>query len=188
MKNRILILLMAIGMIACGQKEMKVARNHQTVVSELDDQSPIYINRVDGKVVMNDHNRIGNTDWVLSVDRSLSVKEILPFLEQLMRKKYDPDGMHADHRMMYFVYSDTLHQKNAYVPFAYKKIQMLAENADSSVFYKIPASVSNQKDRLGNKTKAYSTQLTVEEFVGLLIENQTSNLSSEKSDVLYLYE
>ena len=51
---------------SCVKNEMKISRADQTIVSELIEQSPIYITKKDdGSMKVNENNRIGNTDWVL---------------------------------------------------------------------------------------------------------------------------
>src|SRR5690606_34187200 len=90
---------------------------------EMNDFSPAYISKNnEGKAELQKNSLIGNTHWVLSVERDLSLGEVAPFLQELTEKKFQKDGMHEDAKDIYFVYSDTLHQQNAYVKLPFKVV------------------------------------------------------------------
>src|SRR5690554_8099152 len=88
----------------------------------LHDALPIsYIDKdKDGNAVMNKNNLIGNTHWVLSVNRDISLAELSVFLKELTDKKHQKEGMHPDDKDIYFIYSDTLNQQNAFVKLPFR--------------------------------------------------------------------
>src|SRR5690606_17009040 len=124
MKVKLFLMLLGSSlMISCNQKEMKISRSDFSVQIEMTDFSPVYISKNDkGKVEINKNNLIGNTHWVISADRDLTLNEIAPFLQQLTEKKYNKGGLHPDTKDIYFVYSDTVHKQNAYVELPFKEI------------------------------------------------------------------
>lgn len=168
------LLLMIMVLSACSKNEMKMARNAVSIHTSLKAQSPIYIQKKAGQVQMNESNRIGNTDWVLSVDRDLTVGEIAPFLQKLVLKKYDKDGMHTDHKSIFWVYSDTLHQQNAYVSFPFTQIKDTIY-ADQNSFLKL----QTKEELLKNtEVSGYSAVIVaatgnIENFVAALIALET---------------
>lgn len=114
-----IIKIIPLGMIlfltSCVKNEMKISRTDKTIVSELVEQSPIYITKKDdGSMAVNENNRIGNTDWVFSIERDLPLGSILPEVQRLKTKKYK-QGMHPDSKKMYFIYLDTILNKPAYL-------------------------------------------------------------------------
>ncbi len=88
MKVKLFLMLLGSSlMISCNQKEMKISRSDFSVQIEMIDFSPVYISKNDkGKVEINKNNLIGNTHWVISADRDLTLNEIAPFLQQLTEK------------------------------------------------------------------------------------------------------
>lgn len=177
-------------LVGCNQKEMKISRAGVTILSEMTDFSPAYIEKNEnGEELLNDNNLIGNTHWVISAERDLKLQQIAPFLQQLTDKKFNKEGMHPDDKNIYFVYSDTVNKRNAYVKMPFKTILLHPLPQDepeigSSVFYAIDSDIT-YKEILKSKlsiahqlTKVYmeiKPTLTVEQFVALLIAIEEEN-------------
>jgi len=114
--NKFLPLIFLFILVSCNKKEMKISRTDKTIVSELMEQSPIYITKAkDGSALLNEKNRIGNTDWVFSISNDLPMESILVDLQRLIVKKYTK-GMHPDSKKVYLLYLDTLNKQPAYLP------------------------------------------------------------------------
>ena len=108
--------------VSC-QKEMKISRSDHSVTKELHDFSPVYIDKdKNGEVNFNQANRIGNTHWILTVDRELTLDDITPALQELTYRKFQKESNHEDTKEIYFVYSDTLNKQNAFVKLPFKEI------------------------------------------------------------------
>ena len=107
---------MLLFLASCNNNEMKISRADKTIVSESMDQSPIYITKnSDGTINLNEKNRIGNTDWIFSIESSLPIGAVLPDVQRLITKKYTK-GMHPDSKQVYFLYLDTVANQMAYLP------------------------------------------------------------------------
>lgn len=173
---------------SCNQKQMKISRAGASIQTEMTDFSPAYIEKTaQGEAKLNDNNLIGNTHWVISAERDLTLQQIAPFLQQLTDKKYSKEGMHPDDKDIYFVYSDTVNKQNAYVkmPFENISLEPLPEYEmllEAAVFYGINSDVdfkNSLKDRLvfANALNIdlklvymeINPTITVEQFVALLI-------------------
>src|SRR5690606_35674064 len=126
MKTKLFTLIFgAILLASCQQKEMKISRSDFSVVTEMTDFSPAYIlKNEEGTVEIEKNSLIGNTHWVLSVERDLTLNEVAPFLQELTQKKHKKGGMHEDTKDIYFVYSDTVHTQNAYVKMPFKSFAL----------------------------------------------------------------
>lgn len=179
-------------MISCNQKEMKISRSDFSVQIKMIDFSPVYISKNDkGKVEINKNNLIGNTHWVISADRDLTLNEIAPFLQQLTEKKYNKGGLHPDTKDIYFVYSDTVHKQNAYVELPFKEIyiDVLPPEIESELNVRYLHKVLNVKDfkeKFFERTAIkepyekidinFSKNMFVEEFVNILIEMEKQDI------------
>lgn len=132
MKIKSLILLLCVIFVSCEKKEMKISKADATIESQVLDQSPIYITKaIDGTVKMNEKNRIGNTNWVFSIENNLKVGDVLPMVQKMIRKKYD-SGMHEDSKKVYFLYLDTIAEKMAYLPVHNFEFEFNVKNQSNS--------------------------------------------------------
>lgn len=194
MKNKLFTLIFgAILFASCQQKEMKISRSNFSVVTEMTDFSPAYIiKNEEGKVEINKNNLIGNTHWVLSVDRDLTLNEVAPFLHDLTEKKHKVGGMHEDTKDIYMVYSDTIHKQNTYVKVPFKSFALgeqpvyeLAEGVQSLLL----TSVEDAKNPL-DKTQTYLVRIDknigIETFVNILIELEKQKISESLNSEVYV--
>jgi len=194
MKTKIFAMFFgAILFVSCQQKEMKISRSDFSVVSEITDISPAYIIvNEKGNTELKKNSLIGNTHWVLSVDRDLSLKEIGPFLQELTQKKHKKGGMHEDSKDIYFVYSDTVHKQNAYVKLPFKTIDIgipSLPNKDSIEYNNIHVkSFANFNEQIDEYLRTgivpdklhlvFDQNISTEEFLNILIKVHKLNLSS----------
>ncbi|SEH69832.1 hypothetical protein SAMN02927937_00922 [Paenimyroides aquimaris] len=193
MKTKLFILIFgAIVFASCQQKEMKISRSDFSVQTEMTDFSPVYISKNDkGNVEINKNNLIGNTHWVISADRDLTLNEIAPFLQQLTEKKYKKGGLHPDTKDIYMVYSDTVHKQNAYVELPFKEIYIdvpppeIESELNVRYLHKV-LNVKDFKEKFFERTAIkepyekidinFSKNMFVEEFVNILIEMEKQDI------------
>lgn len=170
--------------LSCAQKEMKISRANVSIKTEITDFSPAYITKNnDGSIAVNKNNLIGNTHWVLSVDRSLTLKEIAQPLQELLDKKFHKEGMHEDTKDIYIVYSDTLHKNNAYLKLPFKNIVFTNDAQDLIL-------LNGNEDLLSitlNSKLGFQQNATFEDFVNKLIVLDQSNKGISIEKELYLY-
>lgn len=203
MKVKLFLMLLGSSlMISCNQKEMKISRSDFSVQIEMTDFSPVYISKNDkGKVEINKNNLIGNTHWVISADRDLTLNEIAPFLQQLTEKKYNKGGLHPDTKDIYFVYSDTVHKQNAYVELPFKEIYIdvpppeIESELNVRYLHKV-LNVKDFKEKFFERTAIkepyekidinFSKNMFVEEFVNILIEMEKQKISESVNDEVYV--
>jgi len=117
--KKVLLLIPAIVLLAsCNKKEMQLTRAAFTVEEGIDDHSPIYFETgEDGKALnINDANRIAGTNYIVSIQRDLNVKEVLQEVKRIKDHKYAEDNMHRDEKGVYFSYADTLSKNLSVYP------------------------------------------------------------------------
>lgn len=175
---------------SCNQKQMKISRAGASIQTEMTDFSPAYIEKTaQGEAKLNDNNLIGNTHWVISAERDLTLEQIAPFLQQLTDKKYSKEGMHPDDKDIYFVYSDTVNKRNAYVKMPFKTIllepypivlplpgtDIIYDVESDVIFKKEMQKLSSIYNNLNSVSMEIKSTLTVEQFVALLIAIEEEN-------------
>ena len=194
MKAKLFTLIFSVILLAsCQQKEMKISRSDFSVVTEMTDFSPAYIlKNEEGTVEIKKNSLIGNTHWVLSVDRDLTLNEVAPFLEELTQKKHKKGGMHEDTKDIYFVYSDTLHKQNAYVKMPFESFALeeqpvyeLAEGVQS-LLLKSVADAKISYDKTQTYLVRIDEKISVETFVNILIELEKQKNSESLNSEVYV--
>lgn len=194
MKTKLFTLIFGVILFAsCQQKEMKISRSDFSVVTEMTDFSPAYIiKNEEGKVEIKKNSLIGNTHWVLSVDRDLTLNEVAPFLQELTAKKHKKGGMHEDTKDIYMVYSDTVHKQNACVKMPFKSFALgeqpvyeLGEGVQS-LLLKSVADAKNTFDKTQTYLVRIDKNISVETFVNILIELEKQNVSENVNSEVYV--
>lgn len=178
MKNKCFILaLISLLAISCKKNELKIPQADVSVMTEIIEQSPIYITRENGKVNVNKTNVIGNTHWVLSVDRDLKMSELYSVLNELMVKKYTKE-IHKDNKDVFAVYYNKTTKQAGFIPMFFKKIVAL-QQFDKNLIEKVYLyDISNSeqpkldKEKLTTSSKiaiVFDRNITFETFVQQLI-------------------
>ena len=203
MKNSLFVSVLAGFLFVSCQKEMKISRSDHSVTKELHDFSPVYIDKdKNGEVNFNQANRIGNTHWILTVDRELTLDDITPALQELTYRKFQKESNHEDTKEIYFVYSDTLNKQNAFVKLPFKEIfaerspEIEPELTVKYIFDKV-TNLDDFKQKY-EQTRAiqepyqwididFSKEMSVEEFVNILIEFDKMNISDKVHENVFIY-
>ena len=161
--NNLIPILSILFLVSCSKNEMKISRADKTIVSELIEQSPIYITKSEnGSSEINENNRIGNTDWVFSVESSLPIASVLPEVQRLKEKKY-AEGMHPDSKKIYFIYLDTVSNKPAYLPIDGFDFVMNQTSTESDL--------------------KFQKEITVEKFIQEMLKVTTSDTLTQKAKI-----
>lgn len=210
MKNRLFVIILGGLLFASCQKEMKISRSDYSVTIEINDFSPVYIDKDEnGEVVVNQGGRIGNTHWILTVNRELSLEEIAPALQELTYRKFQKESNHEDTKDIYFVYSDTLNKQNAFVKLPFKGVFVEAPPMiePTEEYFRLVDlhqvnGLQDFKHKLSTRIEIwesinegtyegilidFSEKITVEEFVNILIEFDKLNISDKVNEYTHIY-
>jgi len=98
MKRLFIILPVILLLISCNKKTVLLPETDTKEITEILDVSPIYIFYDETKPDSTDFNRknmISTTNWLVNIDKRLTLKQILPHLQYLQEKR-SKDGMHKN--------------------------------------------------------------------------------------------
>ena len=89
--KRIVILISLLSLFSCEDKPVLLPQVDHTVLSKIEDHSPIYMFfKTEGKDTLIDVNRknsISSTNWVFNIDKRLPLRLVIPELIKLQAKK-----------------------------------------------------------------------------------------------------
>jgi len=173
MRKYCLILLGILLVISCEKRDVLLAETDSVKVTTVTDVSPIYIflDEKTGQAEFNRNNMIGTTNWLVNIDKRLSLEEILPHLIYLQNKR-STDGMHKnDSARNYFSCSNPGIQNLSFIDFS------------EVIYHEQPIA-----DFLKTRSKNYSDQipvyLNIESTDKIIIGKNFTMLNSSKSDLL----
>ena len=120
MKRLFIILPVIILLISCNKKTVLLPETDTKEITEIIDVSPIYIFYDETKPDSTDFNRknmISTTNWLVNIDKRLTLKQILPHLQYLQEKR-NKDGIHKNENAKnYFSCSNPDIQNLAFIEF-----------------------------------------------------------------------
>ena len=92
-----LVIVAVFFLLSCTKREVQLAESFVDDITEVTDVSPIYIffNEDTGEADFNRNNMIGTTNWLVNIDKRLSMKQVYPHLQFLYEKRRG-DGMHKN--------------------------------------------------------------------------------------------
>ncbi|MGB0837826.1 MAG: hypothetical protein ACPGRE_06975 [Flavobacteriaceae bacterium] len=95
--NFIVSLTLILGVLSsCSNKQVQLPlSNFVGVQDTLYDNSQIWIFNQDAQAVMNQKNRISTTDWVLNIDKHLTMEQVYPLLVEVYQKRHKK-SMHSN--------------------------------------------------------------------------------------------
>jgi len=120
MKKILLFTVFTCIVLSCNKRIVELPETTNQDILEVVDVSPIYIFYDETKPDSTDFNRknmIGTTNWLINIDKRLTLKQILPHLQYLQEKR-NKDGMHTNKNAKnYFTCSNPEIQNLAFIEF-----------------------------------------------------------------------
>jgi len=181
MKRIVLILLTAFS-FSCAERELQLPVTTANDITEILDVSPIYMfyDEATDSVDFNRKNMISTTNWLVNIDKRLTLKQILPHLQYLQEKRRG-DGMHKNENdKNYFTCFNEDTKNLSFIEFT-----NIEYNESSSIDYVSKISDANiPKTIIAIEVKS-SDDITI---INPSSENNTSksNISSLLSDIKQL--
>ncbi|MGM8362596.1 hypothetical protein ACSV4D_11845 [Flavobacterium sp. ARAG 55.4] len=117
-----LSLILGVLFFSCGNKEdILLPKSDTTVVSDVQDHSPIYIffrvSEKDTLAEVNRKNSIITTNWIFSIDKRLPLKLVIPEVIKLQEKKHQEKAHRNEKAENFYAYADTVKENLAFLPF-----------------------------------------------------------------------
>ncbi len=133
------IFLFAVFFISCGKKtDIKVPVNDNPGLHEIWNNSPVYILfKTEGNDTIADlkiGQTISSTDWLVAIDRRLTMKKLVGPIEKILKKRHKK-SIHSDGtNKAYFTYMDSIQKKVSFVSF--DSIELMPSIYTSQTYYK----------------------------------------------------
>ena len=174
MKIKNVIYLALVTLIgSCGKSEMQLSKSDVSILTEMENHSPIYLDIKEEKLQVNANNKIGSTNWIFHVNKSVNLVDAITEVKKIVDKKY-AEKMHADSLGVYFSYSDTLQNKLNFLPF--KGISFILDsgldrvNTDHTIIFQKDRSFYYKEELYGFKEINKIINEVVNEPVYLVFE------------------
>jgi hypothetical protein len=135
MLKKAIFLLIVFTIISCTEKEVQLAEVASAEVKTVLDFSPIYVfydTTKSDSTVLNSNNSIGNTHWVVHIDKRLSLKQVLPHIKKLQAKRKGDSPHKKEGFTNLFSVSDTTAQTLRFIDFTSVEY---SKNNEFSKFY-----------------------------------------------------
>ena len=117
--NRFYLLILVIISFSCAEKSVQLPETKNEDILEVVDVSPVYmfLNEENDSLEFNRRNMISTTNWLVNIDKRLTLKKVLPHLKFLQGKRKG-DGMHKnDAAKNYFSCSNPELKNLAFIEF-----------------------------------------------------------------------
>jgi len=120
MKQIITLLVLTIFLGSCSKKNVLLPETENSNITEIKDVSAAYLFYDETKkdsLEFNRKNLISTTNWLVNIDKRLTLKQILPHLVYLQNKR-NKDGMHKNKAAKnYFTCSNPIIENLAFIEF-----------------------------------------------------------------------
>ncbi len=119
MKQLLFIIFAFCLLTSCNERVVQLPETTNEEITEVIDVSPVYMfyDEETDSVEFNRRNMISSTNWLVNIDKRLTLKQVLPHL-QYLQKKRQGDGMHKkDNARNYFTCSNTNLKNLSFIEF-----------------------------------------------------------------------
>lgn len=120
--KKLLILILICSALACQNKRIvELAQIEKANITDVLDVSPVYMffdNTATDSVVFNRKNMISTTNWLVNIDRRLTLKQVFPHLQYLQEKRQKA-GMHKNENAKnYYTCNDLSRSSIGFIEFS----------------------------------------------------------------------
>lgn len=121
MFKRFLLIAALLFLCQCSDKEVLLPVVEEGGIAEIENHSSIWIfydpSEQESKAVLNKNNKLLNTNWIFNIDRRLTMKDVIPQLQNMQADR-NKDSMHKKEGMVnYFSYADSKNERISLVKF-----------------------------------------------------------------------
>jgi len=118
--KKILLFIAAITIFSCGKdKVVLLPEISQSEITEIQDVSPAYLfydETQKDSIELNRKNLISTTNWLVNVDKRLTLKQVIPHIKSLQEKKSNSSHKNKKSKN-YFTCNDTSKKNLGFVEF-----------------------------------------------------------------------
>ncbi|MEJ2113365.1 MAG: hypothetical protein P8X62_06655 [Flavobacteriaceae bacterium] len=156
MKNVFVLILLLVSFSSCDKKTILLPEVQNAKISEVIDVSPAYIFYDITKPDSTDFNRknlIGTTNWLVNVDKRLTLKQAIPHIQFLQDKRRNSKMHKNENARNYFTCNDTARNNLGFIDFtdvvySFKIIDSLSEEYSISTVISFSKNLITVNDNL----------------------------------------
>jgi len=127
--KKIILLVILIGVFSCSEREIKVPKVAMQGAEEVANHSIIWMfYGVNGKLDVNEKNRISSTNWFFNVDKHLKLGEVIPEANRLLIKHSEKSPHNTEPMNNYFTYVNSLNNHLSFYQFDSIRYHLLSKN------------------------------------------------------------
>lgn len=156
MKKIFLILFIGFTTISCNKKKVKVPVVAMNGKEEVANNSAIwFFYGKNGKLDLNEHNRISSTNWFFNIDKHLPLKEVMPEIIRLFKKHHEKSPHNTKPMKNYFTYVNSLNKHLSF--YSFDSIQyIVTSNKKRPAFLTdtLVVDIKNKNFQIPNKTNS----------------------------------
>ncbi len=104
-KIHIVILLLTI-MVSCNKKNVKLPKVPLSSQEKMENYSSIWFFNENGKLNLNQNNRISSTHWLFNIDKNLPISEVFPTVTKMIHKHNEKSPHKTEGTNNYFSYAN----------------------------------------------------------------------------------
>lgn len=150
---------------SCNKRVIQLPETTNKDIIEVVDVSPIYMfyDEENNSIEFNRRNMISSTNWLVNIDKRLTLKQILPHLQYLQEKRHG-DGMHKNENARnYFTCNNTELKNLSFIEFT--DVMYHEESSEDYL-----AKVSN----LSDSTNVITIRFNANDEITILNQNSES--------------
>lgn len=193
MKKIILIFFTFCLFTSCNKRVVQLPETTNKDITEVVDVSPVYMfyDEETDSVEFNRKNMISTTNWLVNIDKRLTLKQILPHLQYLQEKRHG-DGMHTNENAKnYFTCNNTDLKNLSFIEFT----NVVYHNETSENYFSKASNLSqNEVLSLNINAKGEISMLLLNNGNTLPLVIKKSNIintikriTNENPDIIELY-
>lgn len=129
MKKCILLVIVLATFIACDKKELKVPKVAMQGEEEIQNNTAIWMfYGENGKVEVNEKNRISSTNWFFNIDKKLTLNEVIPEVIRLVSRHNKKSPHNTKSMSNYFTYINSINNHLSFHKFDSINYKILHRN------------------------------------------------------------
>jgi len=132
--KQIFTVILIIICYSCTKKIVQLPETTNQDITEIMDVSPVYMfyDEETDSIEFNRNNMISTTNWLVNIDKRLTLKQILPHLQYLQEKRHG-DGMHKNESARnYFTCNNTVLKNLSFIDFTDIMFESDSESLNSN--------------------------------------------------------
>ena len=118
--KKLVLSIVPIIIFSCGkEKTVQLPEIQNAEITEVTDVSPVYMfyDVETDSIEFNRKNMISTTNWLVNIDKRLTLKQVLPHLQYLQEKRHGNSMHKNDNARNYFTCNDTLRNNLGFIDF-----------------------------------------------------------------------